>query len=104
MKVTWKVEGGDEISAEVEAGLTLKDAAMANDVPYILGECGGAMSCATCHVVVAPDWVTATGEASDFEEAMLDMTEAPRQEGSRLSCQISMSADLDGLVLTVPAT
>lgn len=104
MKVIWKVEGGDEIAAEVAVGTTLKDAAMANDVPYILGECGGAMSCATCHVVVAPDWVVATGEVGDFEEAMLDMTEAPRQDGSRLSCQISMSADLDGLVLTVPAT
>lgn len=103
MKVTWNVEGGDTIVAEVDAGSTLKDAALANDVPYVLGECGGALSCATCHVVVASEWAAAAGEASDFEEAMLDMTEAERREGSRLSCQISMNADLDGLVLTVPA-
>lgn len=103
MKVIWKVEGGDEFSADVEAGTTLKDAAMAQNVPYILGECGGSMSCATCHVVVTPGWVAATGAPGEFEDAVLDATEAPRQDNSRLSCQITMRDDLDGLVLIVPA-
>ena len=102
MKVTWKLEDGGEIVADVAAGMTLKDAAMANDVPHSLGECGGNMSCATCHVVVAPEWVTKTGAPEEFEDAILDATEAPRQETSRLSCQITMSVELGGLVLSIP--
>ncbi len=102
MKVTWKLEDGREIAADVDAGVTLKDAAMANDVPHILGDCGGNMSCATCHVIVASQWVAQTGTPEEFEDAVLDATEAPRQETSRLSCQITMTAELDGLVLNVP--
>ncbi len=102
MKVTWKLANGGEISADVAAGETLKDAAMAADVPRILGECGGTMSCGTCHVVVAPDWVDKTGAPGEFEDAILDITEAPREDNSRLSCQIEMRAELDGLVLIIP--
>lgn len=102
MKVTWKLDDGREIVADVEEGTTLKDAAMSNDVPYILGECGGHMSCATCHVVVPDEWALAVGVPCDFEDAILDATEAPRQDTSRLSCQINMSAALDGLILQVP--
>lgn len=103
MKVTWKVEGGETISADVAAGVTLKDAAMANSVPYILGDCGGSMSCGTCHVVVASGWSAATGVPGEFEDAVLGTTEAPRQGHSRLSCQIAMCEELDGLELIVPA-
>ena len=102
MKVIWKLADGGEISADVAAGETLKDAAMAADVPHILGECGGSMSCGTCHVVVAPEWVDKTGVPEEFEDAILDITEAPRQDTSRLSCQIEMHADLDGLTLIIP--
>ena len=102
MKATWKLEDGREISADVAAGVTLKDAAMANDVPHILGDCGGNMSCATCHVIVAENWVAQIGAPEEFEDAVLDATEAPRQNTSRLSCQIIMSAELDGIVLNVP--
>ncbi len=102
MKVTWKLHDGREIVADVAAGTTLKDAGMANNVPHILGECGGCMSCATCHVVVDPEWGAAVGGPDDMENDILDTTEAPRQENSRLSCQITMSEALDGLKLLVP--
>ena len=103
MKVIWKVAGGGEITADVAPGTTLKDAALANDVPRILGECGGSMSCGTCHVVVAPEWVERAGPPGEFEDVILDTTEAPREPASRLSCQIEMRDDLDGITLIVPA-
>lgn len=102
MKVTWKLGDGSEISAEVANGLSMMEAALANNVTGIIGECGGTMSCATCHVFVAEDWYEKTGSLSDHEEAMLDVTEAERGPYSRLSCQIEARDDLDGLVLIVP--
>lgn len=102
MKVTWQLEDGREITADVEAGTTLKDAALDAQVPNIPGDCGGNLSCATCHVVVAEDWAEKVGPPGDMEEGMLDVTMAPRQPTSRLSCQIEMSAALDGVRLLVP--
>lgn len=102
MKVIWKLQDGREIVAEVAAGTTIKDAAMTHNVPHILGECGGCMSCATCHVVVEPDWVAAVGAPDDMENEILDTTEAERQKNSRLSCQIVMNEAMDGLTLLVP--
>ena len=83
--------------------MTLMQAAVARGIPGVVGECGGSLSCATCHVVVAPDWADRAGPPGAFEEDMLDITEAERQPSSRLSCQIRMSADLDGIVVSVPA-
>ena len=102
MKVTWRQEDGSEITADVAAGETLRDAGMAADVPHILGECGGNMSCGTCHVVVTGAWADKVGGPGEFEDVILDTTEAERQENSRLSCQIEMSPALDGIVLLVP--
>lgn len=102
MKATWILPDGREISAEVPAGRTLMEAGVAANVPGIIGECGGTMSCATCHVYVEAGWAAAAGTPEDFEDAMLDATDAPRQATSRLSCQIEMSATLDGIVLRVP--
>ena len=101
-KVTWQLPDGGEISADVADGLNMMEAAVANNVQNVVGECGGCLSCATCHVYVHPDWAGKTGEMEDMEDAMLDATEAERQDNSRLSCQITASADLDGLVLVVP--
>lgn len=103
MKATWILPDGAKIDAEVEAGLNMMEAAVAANVPNVIGECGGTLSCATCHVYVDPAWSEKTGNVSDFEDAMLDATEAERGDRSRLSCQIEMSADLDGIVLHVPA-
>ncbi len=102
MHVTWELSDGRTITADVAEGTNLMEAALAAGVPRILGECGGNLACATCHVYVAPDWQVATGRPGDFEEAMLDAVEAPREATSRLSCQIIASAALDGLVLRVP--
>ncbi len=102
MKVTWKLPDGSEISADVQNGMNMMQAAVANNVPGVIGECGGTLSCATCHVYVADDWTAKTGTADDFEDAMLDVAEAERSETSRLSCQIEAADDLDGLVLIVP--
>lgn len=71
-------------------------------IEEIEGMCGGALSCATCHVYVDPDWADRLPAPRADELAMLDFTEAPRTERSRLSCQITLTADLDGLVLQVP--
>jgi ferredoxin, 2Fe-2S len=101
-KVTWQLPDGSEISADVADGLSMMEGAVANNVANVIGECGGCLSCATCHVYVHPDWQSKTGEMEDMEDAMLDATEAERQDNSRLSCQITASGDLDGLVLIVP--
>lgn len=103
MNATWILPDGTTITAEVREGQNLMEAAVANNVPRVVGECGGSLSCATCHVYVAPDWAAKTGDVGEFEDAMLDVAEAERQSTSRLSCQIKMTADLDGLTLIVPA-
>lgn len=102
MKVTWKSADGSEITADVADGTVLMQAGLDNNVPRILGECGGCLSCATCHVIVDDAWIARTGTPDEFEDAMLEITEAPRQPNSRLSCQIEARDDLDGLVLWVP--
>lgn len=102
MKVTWKLPDGHEITGTAETGQSLMQAALAHDVPGIIGECGGTLSCATCHVHVAPEWAEACGAPGDFEDAMLDMAD-DRAGTSRLSCQIEAADALDGLVLIVPA-
>ena len=101
-KITWRLADGSETVAEVSNGTNLMEAAVANNVPGVVGECGGCLSCATCHVYVADYWLDKTGALDDFEDAMLDATEAERQDTSRLSCQIVASDQLDGLVLKVP--
>jgi 2Fe-2S ferredoxin len=102
MKVTWILPGGAEVSAEVAEGQSLMEAAVARNVPGVVGECGGNLSCATCHVIVAEDWAARVGGPGEFEDAMLDTVEAARGPGSRLSCQITARDGLDGLVLIVP--
>lgn len=83
------------------AGTSVMEAAMRIGVPGIRGECGGSCACATCHVVVAPDWRAKVGPAHEAEDQLMDGLDT-RQEGSRLSCQIKLRAELDGLVVTAP--
>lgn len=103
MQVTWKLPDGQSMTAEVAEGTTLMEAALANNIPGIIGECGGNMSCATCHVELSADWYDRAGTPGDFEDVMLDATEAPRTGTSRLSCQLTASEELSGIVLIVPA-
>ena len=102
MQVIWKLPDGSEISAQVSDGTNMMEAAVANNVPNVIGECGGSLACATCHVYVDAAWSSKTGAAGEFEDAMLDATEAERGPTSRLSCQILASQALDGLTLIVP--
>ncbi|WP_119302839.1 2Fe-2S iron-sulfur cluster-binding protein [Dongia deserti] len=101
-KITWILHDGRSISAEVAVGHNLMEAAVANSVPEVIGECGGCLSCATCHVYVDPAWYEKTGGPGDMESEMLEITSAERRSVSRLSCQIKASEELDGLVLHVP--
>lgn len=101
-QVTWIIEGQDPIVADVAVGQSLMEAAQDNDVPHISGDCGGCLSCATCHVVVDEAWSSKTGKPDGVETSMLECTETTAETNSRLSCQIFMSDELDGLVLRVP--
>lgn len=85
---------------DVEPGASLMEVAKAHGVEGIGGDCGGGCSCATCHVYVEGGWFAKVGAPDDIETEMLDMAAAP-QDNSRLSCQIRMSAELDGIEVTV---
>ena len=100
-KITFIQPDGSEQVVEAEAGVTLMESAKMNDVPGIEAECGGACACATCHVYVDDAWREKTGKPSQMEEDMLDFAFDVRPS-SRLSCQIKVSEDLDGLIVTVP--
>lgn len=102
MQATWHLSNGKSVTATVKPGQSLMEAAVANNIPNIIGECGGSLSCATCHVVVDPIWVSRAGVPSAFEDDMLDVTDADRQPSSRLSCQIKMTETLDGITVHVP--
>jgi 2Fe-2S ferredoxin len=102
MQATWILRDGSRVTRDVPEGTSLMQAAVAHGVPGIVGECGGSLSCATCHVVVDADWSDRAGPPVSFEEDMLDVTEAERTPTSRLSCQIVMRPDLDGIILRVP--
>ena len=101
-KITYIDTEGTARTIEGEVGSTVMETALRNSIPGIEAECGGACACATCHVYVAPEWVEATGKASQMEEDMLDFAFEVRPT-SRLSCQIKVSDAVDGLTVTTPA-
>jgi len=86
------------------AGRSLMQAAIDAGISGIAADCGGSMTCATCHVIVDETWLALLPPRSADEDAMLDMTAFPRQPGSRLSCQIRLADSLDGLRATLPPT
>jgi 2Fe-2S ferredoxin len=100
-KVTYVGPDGQEQTVEAVDGESVMATAVKNGVPGIIGECGGNASCATCHVWVRDDYLDLVGEPGDMEEDLLEMGVSDRREGSRLSCQIKMSAELDGLTVDV---
>lgn len=98
------VTADDEVRAvEVPVGLSLMEGAIRDDVPGIIAECGGMCSCATCHVHVEASWRARLEEPGLDELDLLDGL-PDRREGSRLSCQIAMTDELDGIVVHVPET
>jgi len=102
VKITFIQPDDSEQVVETEPGMTLMEAAKLNNIPGIEAECGGACACATCHVYVDEAWRDKTGTPSQMEEDMLDFAFDVR-ESSRLSCQIKLTPELDGLKVRVPA-
>ena len=101
-KVTYIEFNGQEHTVEVEKGLSIMEGAVQNNVPGIDADCGGGMACATCHVYVNEEWLDKLPEKEDGEEDMLDMAFEPKQN-SRLSCQLIVSDELDGLEVNIPS-
>lgn len=101
VNVTFIEHDGSEHKVAAKAGDSLMQAAVSNGVPGIDADCGGSCSCATCHVYVQENWLGKVGTINPTEEAMLSLS-TDRQDNSRLSCQIKLSEDLDGLVVTTP--
>ena len=100
-KATFIEDNGVRHTIDVPEGWSLMEGAVKHLVPGIDADCGGACACATCQVYVAPEWQAKLPPMSDMEETMLDFAPEKRPE-SRLSCQLRMSAALDGIVLNLP--
>ena len=101
-KITYKDHEGVSRTIEVENGLSVMEGAIQKDVPGIDADCGGSMACATCHVYVEEQWLDKLPKAEDAEVDMIDMAYEPKKN-SRLSCQLIVSDELDGLTVTTPA-
>ena len=100
-KITYTDFHGNSKTIEVENGLTVMEGAVQNDISGIDADCGGAMACATCHVYVEEKWLDKLSKAEEAEVDMIDMAYEPKKN-SRLSCQIVVSDELDGLEVTTP--
>ena len=100
-KITFIEHSGKQHAVDAAPGMSVMEAAVKNMVPGIDADCGGACACATCHVYVEPQWLEAVGARNEMEEDMLDFAFDVR-DNSRLSCQIKVTAGLDGLIVRVP--
>ena len=101
-KITYKDDQKNSKTIEVENGLSIMEGAIQNDVPGIDADCGGSMACATCHVYVPENWFNKIEKAQDAEQDMIDMAYEPKKN-SRLSCQIIVSDELEGLEVITPS-
>lgn len=102
-QITFILPDGQQQIVTVQSGGSLMEAALNHGVDGIVADCGGACTCATCHVYVAPDWTDKLAPPLDIEEVMLDFV-GDRQPTSRLSCQIGLTNALDGLTVEVPSS
>ena len=101
-KITYIEHNGKKHTIDVANGLSIMEGAVQNNIPGIDADCGGAMACATCHVYVKDEWLNKIPKAEDAEVDMIDMAYEPKKN-SRLSCQLIVSDELDGLIITTPA-
>lgn len=99
--ITFIGPDGEEQELEAQPGISVMQIATSSAVDGIDAECGGSLSCATCHVYVHEDWFAKVGTPGEVEQSMLEFAEEPGAT-SRLSCQIKYTEDLDGLVVTIP--
>ena len=100
-KITYIEHSGKSHTVEVDNGLTVMEGAVQNNIPGIDADCGGGMACATCHVYVKEEWFNKLPKKEDGEEDMLDMAFEPKKN-SRLSCQLMVTDQLEGLVVNLP--
>ena len=100
-KITYIEDNGKSHTVDVQKGLTVMEGAIQNNIPGIDADCGGSMACATCHVYVKEEWFNKLPKKEDGEEDMLDMAFEPKKN-SRLSCQLMVSDQIDGLVVNLP--
>ena len=100
-KITYIEHNGTNHTVDVQSGLTVMEGAVQNDIPGIDADCGVSMACATCHVYVKENWFDKINKKNEGEDDMLDQAYEPKKN-SRLSCQIIVSDDLDGLVVDMP--
>ena len=100
-KITYIEHNGKNHTIDVTNGLSVMEGAVQNNIPGIDADCGGSMACATCHVYVKEEWFNKLPKKEDGEEDMLDMAFEPKKN-SRLSCQILVSDELDGLIVSLP--
>ena len=101
-KITYIEFNGKSHTIDVANGLTVMEGAIQNNIPGIDADCGGSMACATCHVYVKEEWFDKLSKKEDGEEDMLDMAFEPKTN-SRLSCQLTVSDELDGLIVDIPS-
>ena len=101
-KITYIDNEGNSKTIDVENGLSVMEGAIQNNIPGIDADCGGSMACATCHVYVEEKWLNKLPKAEDAEVDMIDMAFEPKKN-SRLSCQLIVSEELDGLIVTTPS-
>ena len=100
-KITYIEHSGKSHTIEVQNGLTVMEGAIQNNIPGIDADCGGSMACATCHVYVKEEWFNKLPKKEDGEEDMLDMAHEPNKF-SRLSCQLTISDELEGIIVNLP--
>ena len=100
-KITYIEHNGKSHTVDIPKGLSIMEGAVQNNIPGIDADCGGACACATCHVYVADEWINKLPNKDDSEEDMLDFAFEVK-ESSRLSCQITVSDELEGLVVKMP--
>jgi len=100
-KITYIESSGNSHIIDVPTGLSVMEGAVQNDIPGIDADCGGGMACATCHVYVKEEWLDKLSKKQDAEEDMLDMAFEPKKN-SRLSCQLMVTDEIDGLVINLP--
>ena len=101
-RIIYNDNQGNSKTIEVENGLSVMEGAIQNDIPGIDADCGGSMACATCHVYVEEKWLNKIPKAEEAEVDMIDMAYEPKKN-SRLSCQLIVSEELDGLIVTTPS-
>jgi ferredoxin, 2Fe-2S len=100
-RIVFAEPGGVRREVDAPVGITLMEVARQHGVQGVVAQCGGACACATCHVYIDAAWLTKLGPREEMEEGMLEAAWEPR-DNSRLSCQVHITAELDGLPVTVP--